>query len=95
MLFNPADRDRNDITIRFRRAPQGLVARFFDWIGVLSLAISVLSLLVFWISGSLETEGLSLRICLTCLNISIICFVAARLLELADRLFQMSNRDHQ
>ena len=93
MLINPTD--RNDLTIRFRRAPQGIVARFFDWAGVLTLAVSVLSILVFWISGSLETEGASLRVCLTCLNISIICFIAARLVELADRVLQMSGRDHQ
>lgn len=93
MLINPID--KHDMTIRFRRAPQGVVARIFDWLGVVALATSVLALLVFWIASSLETEGISLRVCLTTLNISIICFVAARLVELADRVLRMSNRDHQ
>lgn len=93
MLINSAD--KNDLTIRFRRAPQGLVARFFDWTGVITLSVSVLSLIVFWVSGTLTTEGTSLRVCLTCLNIAIIFFVAARVVELADRVLQMSNRNHQ
>ncbi len=93
MLINPVD--QNDLTIRFRRAPQGVVARIFDWIGVLTLSLSVLALFVFWVSGSLEIEGNSLKVCLTCLNIAIISFVAARLVELADRVLRMSNRDHQ
>lgn len=93
MLINSAD--KNDLTMRFRRAPQGIVARFFDWAGVLTLTVSVLALLVYWISGSLSVEGTSLRICLTCLNLAIIFFVAARVVELADRVLQMSNRNHQ
>lgn len=93
MLINPVD--RKDLTMRFRRAPQGIVARFFDWAGVITLTVSVLSLMVFWVSGTITTEGASLRICLTCLNLSIIFFVAARVVELADRVLQMSNRDHQ
>lgn len=93
MLINPAD--RNDITMRFRRAPQGVVARVFDWAGMITLGISVLALLVFGISSAMSTEGTSLRICLTCLNISILFFVAARVVELADRVLQMSNRNRQ
>ncbi len=91
MLINPAD--KNDLTIRFRRAPQGIMARVFDWVGAMSLSISVLSLIVFGISSSLETEGMSLRVCLTCLNIAIIAFVAARLVELGDRVLRMSVGD--
>jgi len=93
MLINPAE--NHDLTMRFRRAPQGVVAKIFDWIGVIALTVSVLALFVFWIGSSLETEGNSLRVCLTCLNVAIISFVAARLVELADRVLRMSNRDHQ
>lgn len=93
MLVNPGD--KNDLTIRFRRAPQGILARVFDWIGAGCLAISVLALVVYGMSSSLETEGTSLRTCLTCLNIAIIAFVAARLVELGDRVLRMSVGDGQ
>jgi len=93
MLIIPSD--KNDMTTRFRRSPQGIVSRVFDSVGVVALATSVLALLVYSIAGALETEGTSLRVCLTTLNIAIICFIAARLVELADRILRMSNRDHQ
>lgn len=93
MLINPID--KNDMTMRFRRAPQGQFARVMDWAGVLALTVSVSSLLVFWSANSLETEGVSLRVCLAALNISIISFVVARMVELADRMLRISNRDHQ
>lgn len=93
MLINPVD--RNDLTMRFRRAPQGILARIFDWAGALSLTISVLALIGFGVSDTLETEGFSLRICLTCLNIAIISFIAARLVELGDRVLRMSVGDVQ
>jgi hypothetical protein len=93
MLINPSD--KNDLTVRFRKAPQGVVAKILDWLGVIALAVSVVALGVFGLSGTLETEGLSLQVCLTALNISIITFVAARLVELADRMLRISNRDRQ
>jgi hypothetical protein len=93
MLVNPAD--KNDVTMRFRRAPQGIIARIFDWIGVISLATSISSLLVYFITDILDTEGIALRFCLTSLNIAIVAFVAARLVELADRMLRMSSRDRQ
>ncbi len=93
MLINPVD--QNDLTMRFHRAPQGKIAIAFDWLGVISLAISVLALIGYWLVYSLELEGLTLKICLTALNISIISFVSARLVELADRVLRISNRDHQ
>lgn len=93
MLINPID--KNDMTMRFRKAPQGRFARIMDWVGVITLLVSVSALIVFWSVDTLETEGASLRVCLTTLNISIISFVVARMVELADRMLRISNRDHQ
>lgn len=93
MLVNPAE--KNDVTMRFRRAPQGILARIFDWIGVMALATSISSILIYFITDTLDTEGVALRVCLTSLNIAIVAFVAARLVELGDRMFRMSSRDRQ
>lgn len=93
MLINPID--KNDLTMRFRKAPQGVLAKVLDWLGVIALTVSVVALVIYWMATNLDSEGISLRVCLTALNVSIITFVAARLVELADRLLRISNRDRQ